>query len=424
MTGKRAALGAIMATLLAGTAMAVEGPAVNHSAIPRLDHGFVILMENHAYGQIVNNPNAPFTNQYLKQANHSTNYFAVAHPSLTNYLEIVGGSNFGVLSDNSPDWHNKACSPNIVAGTQNRDDNGAGAICPIGGQGMDAPTVAQDFTNEGPPYPINNIDGVKSYSSALTTGKTIADQLVARNKSWKSYQENLPFSGADGVNNSDGGFTTETNFATFLSGALPDQTASAVVALYAVKHNPFVYFKSVQEGVDPRNGLANVVGFDGWNGLYADLASGDVPNYSFIAPNQCHDQHGKSLSAVGTFCQSDPSDNGSQTGLNPALIKLGDLALQKIVTSIKKSPSWQEGNNAIVVVWDENDYSAAPNVNKVLLIVDTNYGKLGKVSNTYYTHFSLLKTIQEGFGLPCLNHSCDSDTVTMTDLFGHSGLDH
>jgi len=424
MTGKRAALGAILATLLAGTAMAVEGMATSHSTIPRLDHVFVILMENHAYGQIVNNPDAPFTNQYLKQANHATNYFAVAHPSLTNYLEIVGGSNFGVLSDNSPDWHNKTCSPNIVAGTQNRDDNGAGAICPIAGQGMDAPTVALDFTNEGPPYPINNIDGIKSYSSALTTGKTIADQLAARNKSWKSYQENLPFSGADGINNSDGAFTTETNFATFLSGALPDQNASAVVALYAVKHNPFAYFKNVQEGVDPRNSLANIVGFDGWNGLYADLASGEVPNYSFIAPNQCHDQHGKGLSAVGTFCQSDPSDNGSQTGLNPALIKLGDLTLQKVVTSIKKSPSWQDGNNAIVVVWDENDYSAAPNVNKVLLIVDTNYGKLGKVSNTYYTHFSLLKTIQEGFGLPCLNHSCDSDAVTMTDLFGHQGADH
>jgi len=29
-------------------------------------------------------------------ANTATSYFAVAHPSLTNYLEVVGGSNFGV----------------------------------------------------------------------------------------------------------------------------------------------------------------------------------------------------------------------------------------------------------------------------------------------------------------------------------------
>jgi len=57
---------------------------------------FVILMENHGYSQIVNNSNAPFINQYAKTHNVATNYFAIAHPSLTNYLEIVGGSNFGV----------------------------------------------------------------------------------------------------------------------------------------------------------------------------------------------------------------------------------------------------------------------------------------------------------------------------------------
>ncbi len=41
-----------------------------------------------------------------RSANSATNYFAVGHPSLTNYLEVVGGSNFGVQSDNGPDWHN------------------------------------------------------------------------------------------------------------------------------------------------------------------------------------------------------------------------------------------------------------------------------------------------------------------------------
>lgn len=114
-----------------------------------LDHVFVILMENHAYDQIVGNPNAPFTNAYAKAANTADNYFAVGHPSLTNYLELVGGSNFGVLSDNSPDWHNHACKPDIVKPfTQNRDDAGSGAICPISGTGMNAPTIAVDTTNE------------------------------------------------------------------------------------------------------------------------------------------------------------------------------------------------------------------------------------------------------------------------------------
>ena len=51
--------------------------------------------------------------------------------------------------------------------------------------------------------------------------------------------------------------------------------------------------------------------------------------------------------------------------------------MQRIVTAIKASPAWSEGHNAIVVVWDENDYSTAPNTNQVLLIVDTNYGAHG-----------------------------------------------
>jgi phosphatidylinositol-3-phosphatase len=60
------------------------------------------MMENHGYTQILNNPAAPFANQYAKAANSATNYFAIGHPGLTNYLEVVGGSNFGVRSATTP----------------------------------------------------------------------------------------------------------------------------------------------------------------------------------------------------------------------------------------------------------------------------------------------------------------------------------
>src|SRR5690242_8045979 len=99
----------------------VTNSSAGEGAVPKgigpLDHVWVIVMENHSYSQILNNPQAPFANWYAKNANSATNYFAVGHPSLTNYLEIVGGSNFGVRSDNQPDWHNMTCIPNIVAHT-------------------------------------------------------------------------------------------------------------------------------------------------------------------------------------------------------------------------------------------------------------------------------------------------------------------
>jgi hypothetical protein len=195
-------------------------------------------------------------------------------------------------------------------------------------------------------------------------------------------------------------------------------TSSDIVNLYASKHNPFVYFSSIQEAVQPGSSLSNVAGFDGTGGLYADLQSGSAPVYSFIAPSQCNDQHGQGN--AGAFCAYDPNDNGTQAGLNPALMQRGDVAVRQIVTAIKGSPVWTQGATAIVVVWDEDDYSISPTVNKVLLIVDTNYGSHGVSSNTFYTHFSLLKSIEGGLGLPCLNHACDTTTSVMSDLFGYA----
>jgi hypothetical protein len=103
--------------------------------------------------------------------------------------------------------------------------------------------------------------------------------------------------------------------------------------------------------------------------------------------------------------------------MNPALAIRGDQTVQKLVGAIKASRVWKEGHNAIIVMWDESDFSVKPNTNQVMLIVDTNYGKHGLQSNARYNHFSVLKTLEAGFELPCLNHACDKDVAVMSDLF-------
>ncbi|MCU1226249.1 MAG: Phosphoesterase family protein [Edaphobacter sp.] len=410
---KFASLG--LSVSLAGAGFAQQGPVPK--GIPHLDHVFVIMMENHGYKQIVNNPNAPFINHLTDTANVATNYFAIAHPSLTNYLEVVGGSNFGVQSDNYPDWHSTTCTTNLSSGSVATDNPPTPRICPIDGHGTDAVTPAIDLTNEtsGPPGTIN-IDGTQSIPADHNiVGKTIADQLVNQSLRWKSYQESLPLTGADNIDYSDGFFSNLTDFTKILPVQNPPLTQGDIVALYAAKHNPFAYFRDIQEGFDPRNSLKNAVDFEGSRGLFADLASGHVPSFSFIAPNQCNDQHGRGN--AGPFCNFDPNDNGTQAGLNPALIQRGDLTVKRLVKSIKASPAWHDGKNAIVILWDENDYATVPETNQVLLIVDTNYGYRGVQSKASYNHFSLLKTIEAGFGLPCLNHACDADIHVMSDLF-------
>jgi phosphatidylinositol-3-phosphatase len=144
-----------------------------------------------------------------------------------------------------------------------------------------------------------------------------------------------------------------------------------------------------------------VVDFDGADGLYQDLATGKVPNLAFIVPNKCHDIH--TTGGQSNTCTEQQPD-----------IQLADAYMKKLVTAIKSSSVWKKGNSAIVILFDENDYSN--NINTVPFIVDKNYGKQGVQSTVVYDHFSLLRTMEAGFGLPCLNRACDS-TSRLIDLF-------
>jgi len=405
-------LSAITLTLLASTSV---GTAWADHSIPRLDHVFVIMMENHGYNEIIGSPYMPFTNQEAAKANLATNYFAVAHPSLTNYLEVVGGSNFAILDDKSPNWGSTSCVSTLNGGPSNESSSDS-SICPLSGTGTDSPTPAYDYSNQtSNPKGDINIDGTHSYPAAPTVASTIADQLVASGRTWKAYEESLPLTGAYGVNTSNGFFSNNsTNLDVAEQGA--GMTPGNVAALYRAKHNPFVYFASVQNSAV--NGqIPGIVSFEGPGGLWADLATGHVPTYSFVAPNQCHDQHGAGNYPPSAnepfddvFCSNNIFDGG--------LRQQGDIELQALVGAIKASPVWSEGRTAIVIVWDENDYSNAPVTNQVALIVDRNYGHSGVQSANFYTHFSLLKTVEAALGLPCLNHACDSSTALMGDLFG------
>jgi hypothetical protein len=63
-------------------------------------HIFVIVLENVGYENVIGSANAPYINDtLLPQATLYTNSFAVAHPSLPNYLALFAGSTFLVTND-------------------------------------------------------------------------------------------------------------------------------------------------------------------------------------------------------------------------------------------------------------------------------------------------------------------------------------
>jgi hypothetical protein len=67
-----------------------------------LVHIFLIVMENHAAGQIIGSPAAPYINALASRYALATAYSALFHPSLPNYIALTSGSNQGITDDRSP----------------------------------------------------------------------------------------------------------------------------------------------------------------------------------------------------------------------------------------------------------------------------------------------------------------------------------
>ncbi len=93
-------LGAAVPILAGGpSAAAAARPADAPSGVPEFDHIVVVTMENKSYDDIIGNAQAPYLNSLAQQYGVASQYFAIRHPSLPNYLALTGGDTFGVTTD-------------------------------------------------------------------------------------------------------------------------------------------------------------------------------------------------------------------------------------------------------------------------------------------------------------------------------------
>jgi arylsulfatase A-like enzyme len=98
---KRAASGALV--LIAATALTTAtASAATPAAVPRPDHIVVLIDENHAQGEIVGSPDAPYITGLSQQGANFTNSHAITHPSQPNYVALFSGSTQGVTNDTCP----------------------------------------------------------------------------------------------------------------------------------------------------------------------------------------------------------------------------------------------------------------------------------------------------------------------------------
>jgi phospholipase C len=64
-----------------------------------------IWLENEDYRSVIDSADAPFQTTLAHDCGLATNYQAVSHPSLPNYLAATGGSTFGIADDGDPSVH-------------------------------------------------------------------------------------------------------------------------------------------------------------------------------------------------------------------------------------------------------------------------------------------------------------------------------
>jgi hypothetical protein len=112
------------------------------------------------------------------------------------------------------------------------------------------------------------------------------------------------------------------------------------------------------------------------------------------------------------------------------LISTGDAFLSSTVRAIMDSSAWT-GNSAIFVTWDETDFpfvdvsgccDAVPGGGHVITLVISHSDHAARTSSVSYNHYSLLRTIQDGWKLGCLGFTCDTANVpAMSDLVGPKG---
>jgi phospholipase C len=67
--------------------------------VPNFSHVVIIMFENKEFDSIIGNADLPVYNRYAQEYTTLTSFYAVTHPSLPNYLALIGGDTFGVTSN-------------------------------------------------------------------------------------------------------------------------------------------------------------------------------------------------------------------------------------------------------------------------------------------------------------------------------------
>ena len=174
------------------------------------------------------------------------------------------------------------------------------------------------------------------------------DQIEASGRTWHAYAQGYP-----------GGC-----FLKFQATAVAD--GPGAVGEYVRKHNPAISYKSIS-GNPAR--CANITRLTGFDPAAAD--------FEMIIPNQINDMHSGSVAA-------------------------GDAFLKVFMPQILDSPAFDA--SVVFITWDEGDTDAKGGGHIATVVLSP-----GMTPGAHYdgpsTHYSMLRTIEQAWGLPFLGEA-------------------
>lgn len=394
-------------------------PAAVTTMAADIKHVFVIVLENKSYSDTFGSSTQdPYLQQTLvPEGALLTQYYGTGHVSLDNYISMVSGQ--ASTTDTQFD-----CLPQSSG---------------LSGQYIDV--VQTGTTPDGQVI----ASGGCVYPASV---KSLPNQLDAVGLTWKGYMEDMgndPSREAATCGHPPLNGTDLTNAAEAPSSAVPDGDQ------YATRHDPFMYFHSIIDSSECDSNVVNLKKLD------TDLQTvATTPNFSFITPNLCNDGHdGDGTGAAGKGCV-----NGDPGGLTSA-----DNFLKTWVPKIMASPAYQQ-DGLIVITFDEGNYTLqsstdpssgqqtinivfegqrccdqqpGPNITRPLTenlvntssmvenIVYKDFGgdqigavllspfiKPGSTSSIAYNHYSLLRSLEDIYGVSHLGYAADIPSINYT----------
>jgi phosphatidylinositol-3-phosphatase len=230
----------------------------------------------------------------------------------------------------------------------------------------------------GGQYPPSSLHGC-NYPACASDENNVYQQLDRTGRTWKVYEESMP-SACD------------------KASAWP----------YKIGHNPAIFYTGIS-AAECRADDVPVPDLTARSGAFYDaLRGGALPSVAWVTPNRDNDGEGRCSRSCA--------------------LAAADSWLRRFLTLVTVAPAYRDGSVLILVTYDEGtgrdsefgencaEQSAdlagsQPSCQLPLFVVWQDARPGG--NSTFFTLYSITRTVEGMFGLPCLAHACEPATASL-----------